>query len=309
VSVIDARSVPAAAGASNAPSRGSDARRTLLLRLAPTSRTLRIETDDERAAAYVRAAYGSVLVAEPALATDRAVLATAPDASHASFDGVVLPRTGAGSGVNPWQSDAYVVDQFVWLAIARDPDWISVYGCAVVVDGRAVLLVGPTRVGKTTLAVALSRLGARVLGDEMILIHRRDRTVDAIDRRLSIRWGADDPLDDPALCERIRAGATTLRTGRAGALAVDRRLFGEVTRRSELAATFIVARGDGGLGVVPTSVNRTALRIASFVGAGAKTLADVADIAGVLAHGRCFSLTLGDPNASARAVVEALRAC
>jgi hypothetical protein len=256
----------------------------MTVRLTPTSRTVHIETDDERVERYVRTAYGNLLVAAPAPATHTAALLTASGAAHVSFDGVAIPRDAEATGT-PWDSDAFVVDQFIWRALANDSDWVALYAGAVVIDGRAALLVGDSGVGKTTLALALRSLGAGILGDEMALVHRRDDKVDAIDRRLSIR------------------------RDRGEAALVDRRVLGDPPAPAPLAATFIVKRGTGAPQVVPVSAARTALTLASYLGARPKMLADVTAFARVLERGRCFTLTLGEPGRSARMLLETVRAC
>jgi hypothetical protein len=254
------------------------------VQLKPTSRTVCIETDDELVERYVHTAYANVLADAPTTITHTAALLTAPGASHVAFDGVAIPRDAEATGT-PWDSDTFVVDQFVWRALANDPDWMALYAGAVVIDGRAVLLVGDSGVGKTTLALALRCLGAGILGDEMALVHRRDHTVDAIDRRLSIR----------------RDGG--------GAALVDRRVLGTSPAPAPLAATFIITRGTGAPQVAPVSAARTALTLASYLGARPKMLADVTAFARVLERGRCFALTLGDPSRSARTLLEVVRGC
>jgi ABC-type uncharacterized transport system YnjBCD ATPase subunit len=272
MNVIDARSEPM--------SRRSYLR-NLVLRLAPTSRTLRIETDDAQTAGYVRAAYGNVLAPESSAATNAARFVTSTGRLHRSIDGIELPGHGPSALGTSWDSHAYAVDQCVWQTLAQDGEWLAVYGCAVTIDQRAVLLVGPSGVGKTTLTIALGQLGAQVMGDEMIVLHRRDATVDAVDRGLSVRSGDARVI-------------------------VDRRTFGDVAQRGPLAATFVLSRGAGEAAITPASVNRTALRIAPYIGAGRRTFADVADMAGILAQGRCFDLVLGDAESSARAICTAL---
>jgi hypothetical protein len=281
----------------------------MVVRLRPTSRTLRIETDDARIERYVKTAYGNNLLDPTHAATDVAVLTTGSEAPVVSFNGVALSRDWPGPGKNPWQSGAYIIDQFVWRALANDPDWMALYACAVVSRERAVLLVGASGVGKTTLGFALQRLGASIIGDEMVLVHRDDVAVGAIDRRLSVRWGTDDPLDDPALHVLIRNNAALVGAGEDGFLAVDRRVFGAVPPPAKLAATFVVTRGEREPLVAPASASRTALSIAPYLGVRPQGLDDIARVARALARGRCFTLNLGAPHAAARAVLGALTTC
>jgi hypothetical protein len=270
---------------------------------------LRIETDDERAERYVRTAYGALLADPGPEPTDVAALMTATGSVIASFNGVELPREWSGPGKNPWRSGAYITDQFVWRALAAEREWTSLYGCAVVAGRGALLFVGPSGTGKTTLGLALQRLGARVIGDEMIVVNQTDFTVDAIGRRLSVRGTPDDPLDDPALGDVIRRCGSLVGSGKERFLAVDRCAFGALPARARLAATFFVSRGEREPGVVPAGVSRTALAAARYAGRRPQNFDELAQLAAVLGAGRCFGLSLGDPNASARAVLEAAGAC
>lgn len=280
----------------------------MFIPLEPTSRLLQIETDAERIERYVHTAYGR-LEESTRPATDVAVLLTEPTPATVTFNGVPVVREWSGPGLNPWLSGAYIVDQFVWRALAQDRDWMALYACAVVVGTRAALLVGKSGVGKTTLGLALQRLGARVIGDEMIVIDRRDFAVAAVSRRLSIRWGAENPLGDTSLDALLQKHASVVGTGDGRFLAVDRRVFGEVPPPAKLAATFVVTRGGQDPGVRPSSAARSAAAIAQYLGARPKDLAQVAELGNILSSGRCFTLSLGDPNASARVVLEALNQC
>jgi hypothetical protein len=278
----------------------------MVLQLTPTSRSLKIDTDDERVRSYVRAAYSHTLSEGPA--TDAAAFFTEPDSAAVTFNGEPLPRAWPAGRKNPWESHVYIVDQFVWRTLARDADWLALYACALVINGRAVLLAGESGVGKTTLALALQRLGARVLGDEMALIHRRDFTVDAVDRALSVRSGTEDALDDPVMNAVIRKRAAVVGDAENAFFAVDRRTFGNAARPAKLAATFVVTRGSEPR-IAAVSPSRAALRIAPYAVRRPSGLDDVVGLADVLGAGRCFSLELADPNASARAVIAALATC
>lgn len=47
---------------------------------------------------------------------------------------------------------------------------LCLHGSAVVIDGRAIAFVGPKHHGKSTIAAALTRAGARLVGDDLIAI-------------------------------------------------------------------------------------------------------------------------------------------
>jgi hypothetical protein len=246
---------------------------------------LRIETDDARVARYVRSAYGATLVARLPQPTDIAVLTAGATCPTASFNGVDVPRDAPGVEAHRWRSPAYLVDQCVWRSLARERMWCALYACAVYVDERAVLLVGPSGVGKTTLGFALQRSGARMIGDEMALVHQRDAIVDAVDRRFSLR--------------RSRH-----------ALAVDRRRYGALPPPARLVATFVVARGRvDEPQIAPMTASSTACALAPYAAQPPHDLAGIARLACLLAAGRCFTLELGEPNATAAAVIATVRAC
>ena len=305
--------VPSSLGTLEAPRDDGRACRsrvqTLHLSFAPTGRSLRLVTDDARVARYVRIAYGATLVDVLPQPSDIAVLFTGGAKTIVSFNGSDFPREWSGPGANPWRSGAYTVDQFVWRSLAADPTWIALYACAAVVHGRAVVFSGASGVGKTTLGLALQQFGARLIGDEMIVVHPETLAVDAVDRRLSVRWRQGDPLGDAALNELIRTNAACIGSGRDRFLAVDRRAFGPPPAPARLAATFVLTRGAGAPQIADAGAGRTALAIAPFAGRRPSGLADVGRLADVLAGARCYTLTLGDPNATARAVFEAVCGC
>jgi hypothetical protein len=281
---------------------------TLHLQLAPTGRSLRLLTDDAQVARYVRIAYAATLVDEMPQPSDIAVLFTGGSKTIVSFNGDDVPREWSGRGANPWRSGAYTVDQFVWRSLAAGSAWVALYACAAVFRGRTALFSGPSGVGKTTLGLALQQFGARLIGDEMIVVNPVTLEVDAIDRRLSVRWHRD-PLDDAVLYDLIQTKGAQIGSGRGRFLSIDRRAFGALPAPAPLGATFVLTRGDGPPRLARAGAGRTALAIAPFAGRRPSELDDVGRLADVLAGGRCYTLTLGEPKASARTVFEELSAC
>ena len=281
----------------------------MVLNLAPSSRSLRIKTDDERIERYVRIAYGAMLGGAGSPATDIGVLMTRDVQPRVEFNGSPVKREWAKAGRNPWRSGAYMVDQFVWRSLAQDNDRLALYACAVIFDERAILLVGDSGVGKTTLGLALQRRGGRIVGDEMVLIDRQSFVVDAIDRALSVRWGSNDPLGDAALCAFVREHGSLVGSDERRFLSIERSAFGALPRPAVLTATFVLTRSDGATSLASRTPSGAALAVAPYVAGRPKNLDDIRGLCDILAHGTCFALDAGDPNEAASAVVNAVCAC
>jgi hypothetical protein len=265
----------------------------LELVLAPTSRCLRITTDDQRVADYVWSSYGDIVRAGPTpAAMDEGGIITASTPAAITFNGVPLDRTAPATGKNPWTSGAYIVDQFVWRALAADPEWIPLYASAVSIDGQAIVIAGAGGVGKTTLALALAGSGAGVYGDEMILIRSRDRMVSAIARRLIVRDGTLELLGNDDLAGRIRSIGVP---GARPALA-------------PLAAIVLVERGSDTPSLSKLTAVRTAIALRPYLGPAIKSFAAFSALAETLSHSDCFRLTAAEPTATAAAVRQAISA-
>ena len=275
------------------------------LRLAPTARYVRIVTDDDRVAGYVTSSYGDVLYTgrTPEDRTDEATLLTTTIPAIVMFNAVPLPRNAPASGETQWTSGAYIVDQFVWRALANDPDWIPLYACAVEIGGRAVVLAGAGSVGKTTLGLALANAGAGVYGDEMILIHRRSRVVSAISRRLMLRPGTLGLLGNVAITERIRAAGIPLGSGTAKRIVV-----GAVPRPAPLGAIMLIERGSGVPALSPLSAPRTTVALRPYLGTSIPDFDAFAALVHTIAVNRCFRLRTGDVIATAAAVGQVMSA-
>ena len=61
---------------------------------------------------------------------------------------------------------------------SEHPEQLGIHGSAVEHSGSAVVLIGPSRSGKSTLVLELMAFGARLVSDDLIVLHRSgDRLV------------------------------------------------------------------------------------------------------------------------------------
>ncbi len=96
-------------------------------------------------------------------------------------------------------TDDYIVAYVLWevtrLVLERAAPLIPVHAAAVARDGRALMLVGPSHAGKSTLSASLTRAGWEFLTDELALldIEPTGAVVHPFWRPIGIRRGG--PLD------------------------------------------------------------------------------------------------------------------
>jgi hypothetical protein len=296
---------PFPAGRVEATSRGArcSARRHIVLALEPTRRRLCIETDDDRVERYARTAYAPLLGAGTVgAALDYARFFTARVPATVCFNGRALPDGHAKDGT-------HAVDQFVWRSLAGDAEWMRLYGCAFTLDGRAVLLAGPSGVGKTTLALALAAAGASVIGDEMTLIHRQSRHVTALRRALTIRSGTLGVLDDERISAVAERFGKPIGDETLGVVALDPSRLAPIAERAPLAAVVVAEHGDGLPRLTRISTERAAARLAPFLTEHPMDLTAVAEVAELISSASAYRLTIGTPRDTAALLLDGVRSC
>jgi hypothetical protein len=282
-----------------------DARRPSLrelgLHLSPTGRHLSIATDDERVERYVRTSYALAHVPSVPASADRAVIVTATRPATVTFNGDPMPRPKSAAPSDPLNSGVYLVDQFLWRSLARDDTWLSIYGCAVALHGRTVVLVGPSGTGKTTLALALRRYGGCLYGDEMTVVHRRDATATAIGRRLAVRERSLALLGDERLSAVVRAGERYA-DGTGDTYYVCRRVLDAKVGTAPplpLGALVVLRRGDGATRLRTLSKAHAALAAAPYLGSRPGDLSEVGALGALLRDAAAFELSVADPHPGA----------
>ena len=161
-------------------------------------RNLTIATDDAFVEQFVRAAYGRshfAFVDVPSRPIDRGKIVTFDHGFRIIFDGedrawpVPMPEPGES-----FLAAFYGSRELFRLSASRVESCWPVYGVAIALGQQAVLVLGPSGAGKTTLALALVALGAQLYGDECIFIDKRNGIVGGLARSLMIREPALDLL-------------------------------------------------------------------------------------------------------------------
>ena len=114
---------------------------------------------------------------------------------EAAGEGYRVRRAGEG-GEPEYEADD-PSDLFWWLdntlcsaALKSATDVLQIHGAAAVREGRAILLLGDSYAGKTSLTVHLLRRGFGFLTEEVIIIDPRTKRLLPFPRNLLVREGA-----------------------------------------------------------------------------------------------------------------------
>ncbi len=92
---------------------------------------------------------------------------------------------------------------FFCEALWRNNDLIQIHGAAVERDGRALVFLGDSYVGKSTMTLHLIRRGYRFLSDEVVLIDPVSCRLKPFPRNLLVRRGA---LESDSILNQLREG-------------------------------------------------------------------------------------------------------
>jgi hypothetical protein len=227
------------------------------------------ETNDEQLLEVVEEAFGAWRIMEgmPGLLSSR------------RFRVRFVVREG-DEGPEPHASLAYEVPvphfrygvlEALTLALLTCFDRMPFHAAAIVRGGSALLLAGPTGVGKSTLAYAALRAGFRVLTDDAVYLQ--------MDPALGI-WGVPGhlhlPVDAPRHFPELAGATLTLRANGKKKISVDVRAMGGMVERPmiEDAALCLLRRGDGPPAVRAASASEIEATLAARVEPGFDLFAD-----------------------------------
>ena len=83
----------------------------------------------------------------------------------------------------------YVYAQVLDRVVRSDPRLLCIHGAALARNGRGLVVAGPSGQGKSTLCLALARVGFRVLSDEVAPIERQSARLHAFPMPVGCRSG------------------------------------------------------------------------------------------------------------------------
>lgn len=294
-----------AATASSSPTRGA------LFAAGPFC--LDVRTNEDWAAQLLATAYAPMHCTDAALALHHASLLRLRDGTlRLRFDEREVPYSSATHS-DPFTRSFYALHELFARFAAIIPGQIALYGASVVIDGGAVLLLGPTTIGKTVLALHLAHRGAHFLGDETVLFDPQYQTVAAMPQRPSLREPSLALLPTPALRRHVEAAPHAIHTRRGRFWYALRRLdlqgIGPDPWPYPLRAIVIV-KGRAPEPTIETFTARTMLAmVLERAYARPQALAQVGALHRALRAIPSFALTLGPPDQSARALMDIINAC
>ena len=203
---------------------------------------------------------------------------------------------------SPIAAAAEVEFQMIDTAVIAEREFIHWHGAGLARDGRAVLIPGRGRSGKTTLSLAMTEHGFNLLGEDVLFLDPRTRLVHPFHRAILLREGAQAQLRQAG----VRSPARGQRVGHLLPVDVVHHWQHEP---AELAMVLLVDLDEAGdVEIVEIGQAETAVEIRGF----SHNLKRRRDggwplLAQALAEARCYRLLRSqDLAAAARAIRELL---
>lgn len=209
---------------------------------------------------------------------------------------------------------AYHAAREIFARFACEPaQTIAIYGALCAIDGGAVLLLGPTTIGKTLLSLHLAHSGARFLGDETALLSLVNGEAYAMPRRPALRESALTLLPDARMRQNIERSSNVFPTERGRfwyALDSDTLCGLEPAARPYVLRAICVlsARGDAPV-IKRLDCGVGVQQVAQRAYARPTSLAEMGSLRRATRHAAFFEMTLGTPWESSEALIREVRAC
>jgi len=281
--------------------------------VAPLGRRIVIDVDEPWIADYLRSVYRRVVAPLPSnddKDVDRGQILAHNGAHWLLFNGEPLSDVGERPSTN-FRLAFYGSSKLLRASFRRNEAWNSLYGAALRIGDRAVVISAQSGIGKTTLSLELMARGAGFLSDEFVFIRKHDRMVAGLIRGMLIRERSLAVCGDPrlqAICARL---VPRVPHGDRVWDDVDPGdVFGEqvLAQPAKLAALIMLERQGSEVTAtaqVPSAL--AAVDLCKRVNSGGPAFDRLADAALMLSGIPCYRLSASSPKAAADAI-EALLA-
>ena len=292
--------------------RGSSAPASVRLGFRLGASVLELEVADEDALRLLDHAYSPLLCPPTGARVHASLRRLADGGLHVRYGRHALRMANAADPV-PIRAAYHAAREIFARFAAERPRSVAFYGALCAIESGAVLVLGPTTIGKTLLALHMARAGARFLGDETALLSLATGEAYAMPRLPALRESALALLPDPAMAKDIAASDRFFPTERGRFwYALDGNALGGIepnARAYTLRAVCVLsARADApSLRRMEPSDGVQLLAQRAYV--RPTTLAELASLRRATRHAAFFEMTLGDPQESSALLLREVRAC
>lgn len=274
--------------------------------------TLSLEVADAESRRLLEAAYAPMLC-RTAGARARASLRRLSDGRlNVRYGNQVLRAASAVDAV-PLRAAYHATREIFARFACEQAQTVALYGAACTVDEGAVLLLGPTTVGKTVLTLHLAARGAKFLGDETVLLSLAREEAYALPRRPSLRESALPLLPDARMAQAVLSCDDWFATerGRFWYSLDSQALCGiEPSERSHSVRAICIVQGRGERAEIRRLDSAEAVKfVAQRAYVRPTSLAQVAALRRALRHATFFEVTLAGPEETSELLLREVRAC
>jgi hypothetical protein len=190
---------------------------------------------------------------------------------------------------------------------------VAFYGAALAVRDAGVMILGPTTIGKTLLALHAAHAGATFLGDETAMLSLRSSELFAMQRRPSLRESALPWLPSSTMAAALERSQNVFQTERGRFwYALDERDLEGITpceRAVKLRAVCIIRERREYPRIRRIDLAAALPLIAQRAYARPSELNQVAALRKALRDVTCLEITLGTPQDSAAGLLREVSAC
>lgn len=294
------------------PERGSPAASCIQLGFRLDQSMLALDVADDASLSLIRHGYAKLMCEPPPSRPQASVRRLSDGRLHVRYGRHALRVANAADAV-PMRAAYHAAREIFARFACEPPQTIALYGALCAVGDAGVLLLGPTTIGKTVLALHMAHHGARFLGDDTAILALSSGEAYAMPRRPSLRESALALLPDPRMAESVAASQRCFSTerGRFWYSLDTAALYGiePSDRRYDLRAVCIVRERAEEPAIREIDAAQGVKHLAQRAYVRPTSLAQLAALRRATRRASFFEVVLGAPEVSSEMLLQAVRAC